>query len=85
MLSHDERRRLAAIERPCNAKTPTWPAASTRAHHGGCTTGYSPVPCVGLLAGLLTTNPAVLVVAGVLPTCAWLWLRRRGRGDRDQP
>jgi protein-S-isoprenylcysteine O-methyltransferase Ste14 len=89
MLSHDERRRLEAIERHLQCEdpdlarhlaegTPAWPT------HRVLTAVLLIFGMIGTLIGLLTATPAVLIVAGIAPVCAGWWLHHARRARHNQ-
>jgi hypothetical protein len=89
MLSHEERRRLEAIERHLQREDPDLarrlaegtPACLT---HGGPATALLIFGMVGTLIGLLTATPAVLILAGIAPLYVGGLLHRARRARHDQ-
>jgi hypothetical protein len=83
VLSHDEERRFAEIERRLLREDP-----GLARRLGGTPARRTPrfgtvlliVGVLGLLVGTVAGSGAIVLVVGLLPLAAGAWLRRRRRG-----
>jgi hypothetical protein len=88
MLSHDDRRRLEAIEHQLQADDPDlahrlahWPAPVRARWAMAAAVVTTILGTLGLLLGIASLSPALVVFFGPVMVGGWLWVYRRSRRD----
>jgi hypothetical protein len=86
MLSHDDRRRLEAIEHQLQADDPDlarrlahWPAPARARWAMAAAVTTAVLGTLGLLLGIASLSPALVVFSGVVMVGGWMWVYRRSR------
>jgi hypothetical protein len=92
MLSQDDRRRLNAIEQQLRASDPDlahllahWPVRPRSRWARAAAVLAIVLGTLGVLAGLITFSPTLVLVFGAMAVAGWVGVLRRGRRRDPRP
>jgi Flp pilus assembly protein TadB len=92
MLNQDDRRRLDAIEQQLRASDPDlahllthWPTRPRERWARAAAVFAIVLGTLGVVAGLITFSPTLVLVFGAMGAAGWVWVLRCGRHRDPRP
>ncbi|WP_219420467.1 DUF3040 domain-containing protein [Pseudonocardia nigra] len=90
MLNQDDRRRLEAIERQLQATDPDlahllthWPVPARVRWAMSTAVLTVVIGTLGVLMGMMTFSPLLILLSGSITVTGWMWLLRRRRPSQS--